>query len=473
MENDNTAETQNKKNIKDFFSGKAYPAIMILIAFISHSSGSEMVFGLIYILLSAIALFYSDSIKPFIITASTLQCILSVENTPGAPTFSSYLFEKQNFTMLLATFALLVIAVIKVTVKNAKSASKDHTLPLVTPSIILAAAFLVNGFLSDTADKQNFIHGAVQIVFVILLFYVFYVGLKNEDPDELISYFVYISALSAILLIAQTMNIFASIEGVINDSGSIIKDKIQYGWGGCNNGAQSMVVLIPVLFLGVMKKRHWRSYFFLAFLTLVSVMLTLSRNALIFSVTFFVICSVLSCFFGDKKKEMRIIVPIFAVIVLFSTLVFYQDLIKIFKDFLDRKLNDSGRYPLWQIGFDYFREYPLFGKGFLSFGANTGISSDKNLLPYMLHNTFFTVIGAMGLFGICAYVYYRIKTLKPFFNKPTLEKTMIGLSILTMLGQSLLDNFIFNIIPMFYTSVALAIAFLAYGKQSEEKLIDW
>ena len=96
---------------------------------------------------------------------------------------------------------------------------------------------------------------------------------------------------------------------------------------------------------------------------------------------------------------------------------------------------------------------------------------DKEIFPIMAHNTFFELLGAMGIFGLVAYSVYRISSLKPFLNRPTVEKTMLGLSMLTIILGSLIDNFVFYCHQMLYYPVAAALAYKLFSEQKETEHI--
>ena len=87
----------------------------------------------------------------------------------------------------------------------------------------------------------------------------------------------------------------------------------------------------------------------------------------------------------------------------------------------------------------------------------------------MSHNTVAQFLGAMGVFGLLAYGFYRICSFRPFFKKPSYLKTMLGGAMLTVLGGSLLDNFIFNILPMFMYAVLFAIVYKLESEDGEKK----
>ena len=85
----------------------------------------------------------------------------------------------------------------------------------------------------------------------------------------------------------------------------------------------------------------------------------------------------------------------------------------------------------------------------------------------MLHNTILQLLASSGIVGLVGYGVYRAASLVPFIRKPSLEKTMLGLSILIVLVGSLADNFVFYIPHMLYYPIALALAFKIYDDEGQ------
>ena len=121
--------------------------------------------------------------------------------------------------------------------------------------------------------------------------------------------------------------------------------------------------------------------------------------------------------------------------------------------------SDNGRFELWQSGIESFLSSPVFGMGFygIKFTEETFVTAE--FLPTMAHNTVVQLLGCMGLFGFLCYLFYRIATVIPFVKRPSVEKSFIGMSVLVLLLESLLDNFIFYFLPTLQYTVALAAVF--------------
>ena len=77
----------------------------------------------------------------------------------------------------------------------------------------------------------------------------------------------------------------------------------------------------------------------------------------------------------------------------------------------------------------------------------------------MMHNTPIQLLGSMGIFGFLAYGYYRFETLRPFIKRPTLDKCMLGATLLVIIVGSLIDNFLFLSKHLLFYPIVLAVAF--------------
>ena len=424
--------------LRAFFGGRVYPIIVCALVMYSYVSANTVLASIVNLLLLAAALFVSDNIRPLIAVMPSFLYIFSKEHAITTEAGRTYLFTGENLTREML-----------------------KTLPFPIAAILLSLAFLLNGVMSDTYMFGSTAYGVLNIVTFFLAFYVFYLGMKQDDAQELTRYFTYVTALIALLIVAEMVYFFVSTEGVIVD-GKIVKEKLLYGWGNCNTAGQCLAVLIPMTFLGVMRSKAPILYFLTATLTLGGVYLTLSRNGILFATLAYLVCIIMCCFIGKAKKFFRVIIPVGIVVIAVLAFIYRDSVMTLFGDVIERGLSDNGRYALWNFGIEAFRESPLFGKGFY------GIMPKHLLIdvfPIMVHNTPIQLLASMGLFGFAAYLIYRIRTLAPFFKAPTLEKTMLGLSLLIVIGGSLLDNFIFYLPHMLYYPIALALAFKIRDEQ--------
>ena len=69
---------------------------------------------------------------------------------------------------------------------------------------------------------------------------------------------------------------------------------------------------------------------------------------------------------------------------------------------------------------------------------------------------------------MAAYLFHRVETAKMFLQKQSVGKAFIALSILTLLGTSLLDCHLFNVGPVLFYSMALA-----FAEKADIRLDSW
>ena len=205
-----------------------------------------------------------------------------------------------------------------------------------------------------------------------------------------------------------------------------------------------------------MRGKGWFLYFTFATLSYIFAVLSMSRNAFLFSTLAYFLCMVISCLRAENKKFFRIFFLMGVILVSLFGIMFFEEIRLIFSDYFSRGFSDSGRFALWRLAIETFSMSPLFGSGF--YGFFTDAVFEYSSFPRMAHNTVFQLLSSMGIFGIISYGWYRIETLKVIIKRPSLPKTMLGISMLVFLLGSLLDNFVFNIHPALYYTFALAIA---------------
>jgi O-antigen ligase len=205
-----------------------------------------------------------------------------------------------------------------------------------------------------------------------------------------------------------------------------------------------------------MSSSHPYVYFVMASITYLFAALSMSRNALLIGAVIYLLSLTASLLYGKNKREARIAASIlFFILFIFAALLLGRIRL-ILEDYFDRGFSDNGRFDLWRLAIETFRGSMLFGNGF--YGFFTDAVFEFSSFPRMAHNTVFEVLSAMGIFGILSYVNYRYETLKVFFCRPTPQQVMLGLSALTLILGGFFDNFVFNIHPPLYYTVALALA---------------
>ena len=448
-------------NLRAFYMGNVYPALIAMLVLIGSVFGIEIVTYPVHTLLLFGAFLISKSIKPILISLLTYVMQVSVGNSPFYPNYSDYYYTGWRLSFLIIMGALTLVGILFFFFKNKiylKVNFKET--PMLLPILILSSAFLLNGALSGTWVLGSLLFGVANVVAYFFVFLMIYHGLRDESAEEFSSYFSYISVLICLVISAEVIgNLITNENAIVN--GAINKVEMALGWGIWNLVGVSLAVLIPVIFYGVFNSKYPWLYFIAATLAWIMAVITMSRNALIFSTIAYAACVIIACFKGKNKKIFRIIVAIGIAIAILIAIVFWSKIYAVFSDYFSRGLSDNGRYKLWRAAFYNFLDSPIFGGGFYGFDVETDVFGP---LAKQAHNTVLQLLSAMGIFGLLAYAYYRYKTALFVFKRPSLTKTLMAISIGVLLLSSLLDNFVFNVYPVFYYTVALTIIIKAEEK---------
>ena len=450
--------------------GKLYPIILAVIVTAGHILVRETFTATIIVLLAVVQLSVCDSIRPAFLTVASFIFQVTLEHSPATPTFSDYYFTDWRLIHVIILSALAVFAFTFFVIRKKlwRGFSSRNT-GLVLSILLLAIAFSLNGLGSNTWNIEGFAFGAVQGVFYVVVFLLFYLGISEEnDENELLDYVSYIALILSLMMLVQMAHLFMTGDVIVD--GSIVKSKVLLGWATCNPLGTMFVTLIPVLFYGAMTKKTGIIYFLAATATFAAAVSTCSRNALLFGTLTYGCCLLIVAFGAPKKWQRtvgKLVICIGVVAIIAVETLFKERILDLFESYINQGTNDNGRFYLWALAWDQFMENKLFGGGFFAFGNEmTGLTI--NIMPTMAHNTILEILSSTGIVGISAYLFYRVKTVMPVLERPTLGKTMFGFSYLTIVFASLLDVFVFCFYTMFFPMIAMAVVCRIYDIQQSK-----
>lgn len=462
----------------EFFSGKIYPIVMSMLILVGYFFEIEVYTATLNMLIVSVALLTSRSMKPLMFFALTFFYQMTVANSPMDPIKSDNYATGIRPFLLIGGVVLFVVCVFVHAFKN-KFFTKINffKIPLFIPMLALVLGLVTNGLFTQDYKIGNLLWGLALVVVYVLFFLVLYLGLVDEDPEEITEYFTYITLLISWILLIQVVGIYLSGDLFVN--GGVNRGAFVLGFGKTNAVGFVLATLIPMNFYGFMKNKcRYAPYIhlFTAFALLGATLTSTSRNAVLVGCLYFAFCFIFMMFAGERKKLARIIVPISIVAVAILILLFFKDeFVSLIKHYLERtKVDDftqsdinsasAGRINIWLRCLEIFQNNPIFGAGF--FGDEMKFAQPMaEIIPHFAHNTIFQLLAGLGLVGTLCYGYYRVCTLKYLFHKPTLDRFMLMVSASMLLTGSMLDNHLFNIYPGLYYTVALVIATLLYQKQ--------
>lgn len=457
----------------EFFSGRLYLLAMTVLLLVGYIARIEAYTAALNMLIVALALVYSGSVRPLIFFVLTFFYQITVANSPTLPNPSDNYFTGIRPYLLVSGAVILIGAVFVYIFKYGLLTKKNFLkIPLFVPTMVLTLGLLANGLFSENYTVSSLLWGMALVVTYTVLFLLFYLGLSGEDMSDTVDWFTDVTLLLSLIMLVQFAGILLSGD-YINDSGVVNRGAMALGIGGPNEIGFHLSMLIPMNFYGFMKGKRPYLSLTAAILVYGATLMSTSRNSALVGSAYFVLCVVLSMIFGDRKRIARRIIPACAAVCVVLLAILHEPVMKIIEHYLERGMGDSGRFGIWERCFEIFKENPVFGVGFFGLEVGLGGGLITSIVPEFAHNTVFELLAVTGLFGTACYAFYRFCTVKYLLYKPTLDRMMLLLGASMLLSESMLDNYVFHIFSGFYYTAAITIATLLCEKrrQSDELIL--
>ena len=433
---------------KVFLNSKIYPIFIFLLALFSHTFSFEEACAGLLILSVIVGLFVCNDLK-FLISPLFFFIFMFSEKSVASDRF----FEKPYLIAMIVLGIIVLISFVMHFVLYRKNLNfKDFKSSKLTFGVIvLSIAFFFNGFLSSTEfHRENIIFPLALFLCLFVVFFIFQINL-NKDIN-LKNYIFYVVFLLSLLLTSQVFLAFINQIQIVN--GELIKESILFGWGMWNNMGGMLAFLLPAHFyFASTVKKYGFIFYFTGLISFVAILLTLSRSSLLTSSLIIVICIIASCFVGCNKLQNRILTISLIAIGVVLVIVLREKITTLLGDIISRGFDDNGRFKIYAYGLLNYTANPLFGRGFYSpyqFGHQF-----ITFLPFRYHNSIIQMMTSCGTVGLVAYLWHRVDTIRLLFKNKSKYTLFIGLSILSLVLCSLLDNHLFNLYPTFIYTVLL------------------
>ncbi len=394
----------------------------------------------------------------------------SVNQNPGR-TENSYFFGGVGIAMIVILSVSLLAIILRIALDKNMGFGKmfKQKRKLTLGMLILGGAYLVSGLFSayylELAFK-NILFAFVQFLSIFLLYFVFATTIDWKKVSK--TYIAWLGVLMGLAVSFQVLNTYL-VRPVIQN-GAIYRSYLNIGWGTYNNVGLLTVMAIPFAFYLACTQKYSYIYLILATILMIATVFTCSRQSLLVGGGIYLLCMVITFFKAKDKKWFRISVGILIGITIIIASIFYKQILSIFEKVptilnpneTGGTFNSNGRYDAYRKGWDAFIKNPIFGITFYPKGyslyEHSVIAEVSAFLPPRWHSTIIQLLASCGIVGLLAYGFHRYQTIKLFVKKPTMYKSFIGLSILAMLGMSLIDCHFFNIGPTLIYSILLVFA---------------
>lgn len=439
-----------KNKIVSFLEGKYYPALLLVVTLIAHTFSIELFAVAVFFLTAGFGLILCKDLKFFISPFLMFIFIFSEKSV------ASGMYYETPYLIAMVCCAVLLIGLFVahfIIHKEHVSFKSFLKSKLFWGYALLSASFLLNGALNfDEYTLGNIVYALILIASITLIFVIFYANLSvDRTVKEHTLYVLYLLS----WLVTLEMLIFLFTDAVYVN-GSIVKEYIKLGWGLWNNIGGMLILLLPIHFYyACTKKRFSYLYYLGALIPFLAIVMTLSRSSLLVGAFMMAVCALICCFKGQNKRSNLIITGALLLAAIVGVIVLWDKISTVLLDYLNRGLDDNGRFEMYLHGLENYSKNPLFGGGFYSsYELETQFII---FLPFRYHNTIIQMMGTCGIVGLASYLWHRYETFKLFSEKRSLVNLFIGLCIISMLLGSLLDNHIFNIYPAFVYSLLLVV----------------
>lgn len=461
--------------LNEFLSSKLFPFMTATVSLLCYYLGLDIVFIYYVGITGLVILLFCDDISP-LITVLLFMCVLvSYENSPSNLAENApYYFQTEILVQIFIVIGLLGTAVIYRFISTCAS-GRFTVSPIFFGLCAFAAALFINGIFSDGYSTKNLVYGLVMALCFLGIFTILKDNLSTS-PETFEKLALSFFALSLVLVCELTLK-YLTCEELFVD-GNLNREQLTFGWGMWNTMGMMLLICLPsTLYLAGKYKRGFIFTVYSAFL-FAAVWASCSRQAMLGSAIIYPTGLIILLIKGNNRK-INIGIILCALCVGVSLLFVFRDSVfRHIKELIlqlvaNGEITGSGRTSLWKGGFEYFKSSPVFGVGFYSdlyadyLGGFNGFSG-MSFIPHMCHNTVIQLMSACGIVGLITYLVHRVQTVISFFRNVTYDRTFIALTMLSLIGLSLVDNHLFNIFPTIIYACLTAVL-CASGKREKTK----
>ncbi|MCI9031793.1 MAG: hypothetical protein HFK09_04645 [Clostridia bacterium] len=422
---------QNKiiKGVCDFGRTPWYIAIIAAVVFLSHVFGLEYIAFWTVGITASFMLVMSDDATPIVPCVMLAMFCISKENgakhdhSAGILTTTAFFV---NAGIIVALFAAAII--FHIVYYKKYSYFKKKTM-LAWGFIALSLGFVTNGFFYKDYNFLNLPYGLSFAVLYYGVYLVFFHLIKWKKGFSM--RYLAFTLFAMGLVIAAEIGVLWLQNEELRQTGN--KSLVWLGWGLSNAIAYVFMLTMPFAFYLAHTEKFSLPYFMGASAMLVAVIFTFSRGSLIVALPMYVAGTIFSCLFARNKLPLWISAGIIFAISVVVIVCYREQLYNVLNFYIERGLNDSGRFELWKEGWEAFLSAPVFGVGmFYRFG--------EVLTSFTwFHNTIIHFLATGGIVGLGSYIFHRVQTVVMYCKKPSVDRLFAGFAILCLLANSMLD----------------------------------
>lgn len=489
-----------KDKIEKFALKPTFVFVVCLIAFVFHALAWDLAGLLIFAFVGGLFFAFSDDCRPALTVLFFTIFIVSTQNSTGFPPKSStnpyfrpdYYLRNSTIIPLVFGGCFLFGCIIFRCVKRRENFLSAKSL---VPLIAVAVSLVLSGVFS--AKEYHYGESLLFALIGVASYLGLYAVLSGvtDSFDGLLDFAM--TLFSGVALIISLEIIYVYVLNMLppfeflpdnwkncmrsgNFFGSIInwKPYLVTGCGVSNQSGAMLAFLLPAVFYKIYKAERYVGYELLAFLTAVSIVLSLSRTAMLVGGPLFIVLSVFVAIKLKKKSTFCIVYGAFVIFALVAlaivTVVYEVDIIDYVRPSTGPKLNGRNKY--WDMAVIYFKESPIFGTGFAypcydpRFIKVVGGSFSPFRALY--HSFFFQLVASSGLLGLAATAYALTDIAIRFIKEKFDGKFFVFCFLIAFLVASLFDIIYFVPYEVLFVMFVIVVAEKQIYKNKKTNLPD-
>ncbi|MBE6584029.1 MAG: O-antigen ligase family protein [Ruminococcaceae bacterium] len=436
-----------------------YPILFAVLCIISGSSNHTVYLPIIYILCSFVifSVLFTDDNKVFLVPMLMIYYSLGMDNTdanPGGVTGDSLLssFKLGAFEKIIACGVVVVVifAIRLIADGSLSTGFKQNKLGAIG-IFALDIAFLLNGLLNPDYPTTTLLYGA--ILAISFTFFYLSCSCMLHDSKDFIPYACKAMVCTAYVALFQ----FLIKAWRLHASGDLFffnaqmeidrldREALSLAWGLPTMIAAVFVLGVPAAMYLARNCKFSPISYFSASAFVIGTILINTRSAMIVGSVVFIFCLVICCFNNKDHPRNPIYGRIFFAILIFTSIYMLSTIPNI-SGVIEKVLHflrledydNNARIVLWEKGMEDFSNFPIFGAGF-----DTGSNIKNNVFSSMYHCILIQLLGSTGIVGALAFLIHVVTVGIIFFKKFSINKLILLLIPLMIVGMSLVDNFYF------------------------------
>lgn len=449
--------------IDQFLRSPWFILLVGILTVLSAAFSLELVTYSCFVLIAVFVFLLGSDLLPITPMIALSYVAPAIVNNPGLNGNSVFSGARGVYIICLAGI-LIVSLIIRLCTDPAIGQKAFFTCKrsLLPGIFALGAAYMLGGAFSGyytATGFRNALFAFIQFVSIFLFYFLLTGGIQWQQAPK--NYLAWSGICLGAVILAQIGILYVTNQVLVD--GQITLDRIYTGWGNRNNIGTMLAITVPFVFWMACESKHRWLYELIAIVFIGGVVATCSRGSILTVGCIYILCYVaLLCKRPLNKLGWFIRIGIVVVAGLTAFLLFREKIMDVFASLIARGLNPSNRDIIYEEGIKQFFRVPIFGGSFFPIDFKPFEFSNQaaftSFFPPRWHNTIVQLLASCGSVGLLAYLYHRFQTVKLFLRKPSIGKIFIGLSILALLGASMVDCHFFNVGPTLLYSVCLAYA---------------